>query len=274
MKLALEDGFNDILSKAQKGQGVSTEVLSQRSSLDEATIRGLRRGEFAPESVAKAADALGLRAEPLMAIARGDWLPEQPQPMDGFRQFSTPFHEWQVNAFLVWNRETRRAVAFDTGTDAAPMIEFLRQERLSLEALLLTHTHWDHVEGVSALREAFSPRIIVNALEGSDVAGAEGIREGFNARLAGFEIEAMETPGHTEGGTTYLVGGLSQPLAVVGDALFAGSMGAANVSYEEALKGLNRILELPEQTVLAPGHGPVTTVAEERRMNCFWRPDR
>ncbi len=73
------------------------------------------------------------------------------------------------------------------------------------------------------------------------------------------------------GGTTYVISGLAAPVAVVGDALFAGSMGGGMISYDDALKNnREKIMTLPDETILCPGHGPMTTVAEEKRHNPFF----
>ena len=85
------------------------------------------------------------------------------------------------------------------------------------------------------------------------------------------EIEARLTSGHSPGGMTYVVTGLSRPIAIVGDSLFAGSMGGGNVSYEDALRNnREKILTLPDETVICPGHGPMTTVGEEKAHNPFF----
>jgi len=83
-------------------------------------------------------------------------------------------------------------------------------------------------------------------------------------------VEMFNTTGHTSGGATFVVEGLDRDFAIVGDAMFAGSMGGPNVSYDDSLKGLNRILSGADDTVLASGHGPLTTVVQEKQMNCFY----
>jgi len=85
------------------------------------------------------------------------------------------------------------------------------------------------------------------------------------------EIETRLTWGHSPSGMTYVVTGLARPIAVVGDSLFAGSMGGGNVSYKDALRNnLEKILTLPDETIICPGHGPMTTVREEKRHNPFF----
>lgn len=84
-------------------------------------------------------------------------------------------------------------------------------------------------------------------------------------------MRALATSGHTKGGTTYFVTGLARPVAAVGDAMFAGSMGGGNVSYEDALRNnVEKILALPDETLILPGHGPVATVGEQKLHNPFF----
>src|SRR5205823_4945996 len=85
------------------------------------------------------------------------------------------------------------------------------------------------------------------------------------------DIESRLTWGHSPGGMTFVANGLARPVAVVGDSLFAGSMGGGNVSYNDALRNnLEKILTLPDETIICPGHGPMTTVGEEKQHNPFF----
>ena len=87
----------------------------------------------------------------------------------------------------------------------------------------------------------------------------------------GLRIEPRSTWGHSKGGITFVVTGLARPVAIVGDAIFAGSMGGGGISYPAALQtNRDEILTLPPETILCPGHGPMTTVAEEREHNPFF----
>ncbi len=270
MKLLVEDEYCDIVGKAQKGLQLSTEELSQRAGVSEAEIREARKGAF-DEKVARAlAGALNLSAEALVEIGKGDWYPEQPGDIEGFKLISTPFSgEYLVNSCIVWDTQTSLAVVFDTGTDPAPTIEFIKANNLKLDTLYITHMHRDHVAGLDALRQEFDCSVVVNQLESDLPEGAISIREGYQAAHGDIKIRAIETIGHTAGGTSYVIDGLSRRVAVVGDAIFAGSMGGANVSYERALETGKEILKLGSETVVVPGHGPLSTVAEEKRMNCY-----
>src|SRR5438477_221430 len=85
------------------------------------------------------------------------------------------------------------------------------------------------------------------------------------------QIDTRLTCGHSSGGMTYVVNGLAPPIAIVGDSIFAGSMGGGNVSYDDALRNnLKKILTLPDETIICPGHGPMTTVGEEKQHNPFF----
>jgi glyoxylase-like metal-dependent hydrolase (beta-lactamase superfamily II) len=101
--------------------------------------------------------------------------------------------------------------------------------------------------------------------------GAEPFDEGTSFTVGGLTIGTRLTSGHSRGGTTFVVDGLAEPVAVVGDAIFAGSMGGGMVSFGEALRNnREKILTLPDDTILCPGHGPLTTVGEEKLHNPFF----
>src|SRR5205807_2158442 len=140
---------------------------------------------------------------------------------------------------------------------------------LNVQLSLLTHAHADHVADLPRLREETGAEVFTPARE--PVPGAEPIEEGKQFRLANLQIDTRLTWGHSPGGMTYVVTGLARPIAIVGDSLFAGSMGGGNVSYRDALRNnLEKILTLPEETIICPGHGPMTTVGEEKVHNPFF----
>jgi len=134
---------------------------------------------------------------------------------------------------------------------------------------LLTQAHPDNVANLPRLREETGAEVF--APEREPVPGAEKIEEGKRFRLGKVDIEARLTWGHSPGGITFVATGLTRPIAIVGDSLFAGSMGGGTVSYKDAVKNnLEKILTLPEETVICPGHGPMTTVGEEKKHNPFF----
>src|SRR5207302_10920823 len=155
------------------------------------------------------------------------------------------------------------------GADCSAMLKRIEDEGVTLKLILLTHAHPDHVADLRRLRKATGAPVYISELEPEE--GAQSIPEGKHFKIGTLAIEARLTSGHSPGGTTYFVTGLSRPIAVVGDSLFAGSMGGGNVSYGDALRNnREKILMLPDETIVCPGHGPLTTVGKEKRENPFF----
>lgn len=268
MSIPLEDNVSDIIGKAQRGLGISDSQLAERSGVSAEKIRKLRNGDFSEETIERVAPVLKLKAAALRKMAGGNWNPVALSETEGLAQFNTTYHDMTVNAYLVWDPTTREAVAFDTGADCGTMLERIKSENLQLKLILLTHAHPDHVADLRRLKSTGVP-VYISDLEPEE--GAEAIAEGKRFRAGSLEIEARLTSGHSPGGMTYVVTGLSRPIAIVGDSLFAGSMGGGNVSYEDALRNnREKILTLPEDTIVCPGHGPLTTVGKEKRDNPFF----
>lgn len=268
MKIPLEDNVWDILQKAQGGLGLNEGELLERSGVTAREWRALAGGDY-PESVLFAlAGVLGLRGEALVGLARGQWQPGE-QSIDGVTLFNTCFGAMAVNAYLLWDPLTRDAALFDTGADADPLLAFLHEHQLRLGLILLTHSHGDHIFELDRIKEKTGASAWISDRE--PVEGANCFSVGREFRFGNLRVETRSTWGHSPGGTTYVIQGLDRPAAVVGDALFAGSMGGARVFYSEALRNnREQIYSLPEQTVLCPGHGPMTTVGEEKKHNPFY----
>jgi hydroxyacylglutathione hydrolase len=267
--IPLEDNVGDIVGKAQRGLRISDTELAEKARVSSQKIRALREGEFDELALLRIASVLRLAARPLYELARGEWHPEKIEACDGLAQFNTDYHGMAVNAYLVWDPASRAAAAFDTGADSQEMVRFANHHKLKLQLILLTHAHADHVADLPCLREETGAEVFTPARE--PVPGAEPIEEGKRFRLGSLQIDTRLTWGHSQGGMTYVVAGLARPVAIVGDSLFAGSMGGGNVSYAAALRNnLEKILTLPDETIICPGHGPMTTVGEEKVHNPFF----
>ena len=267
--IPLEDNVGDIIGKAQRGLGISDSELAKKAGVDLQTIRKLREGDFDEQALLSVAPVLGLSGGQLCQLAKSEWRPKKIEERDGFAQFNTPYHDMTVNAYLVWDPATRVAAAFDTGGDCSEMVRFAKRHKLNVQLVCLTHAHPDHVADLPRLREETGANVFAPGRE--PVAGAEPIDEGKHFHLGNLEIDTRLTWGHSQGGMTYVVTGLRHPVAIVGDSLFAGSMGGGNVSYQEALRNnLEKILTLPDATIICPGHGPMTTVGEEKAHNAFF----
>jgi hydroxyacylglutathione hydrolase len=267
--ISLEDNVGDIIGKAQRGLGISDSELAKKAGVDLQTIRNLREGDVDEQAMLRVAPVLDLDGRALCELARGEWHPKEIEELDGLEQFNTDYHGMAVNAYLVWDPTTRVAAVFDTGADSSQTIRFANRHNLKIQFILLTHAHVDHVADLPRLREETGADVFVPARE--PVSGAEAIDEGKHFHLGNLEIDTRLTWGHSQGGITYVVTGLARPIAIVGDSLFAGSMGGGNVSYHDALRNnLEKILTLSDETIICPGHGPMTTVGEEKQYNPFF----
>ncbi|WP_309397772.1 MBL fold metallo-hydrolase [Cerasicoccus maritimus] len=275
MSIPIEDLVEDVVSKAQSGLGLSDGELAEQCAAERTAIRQLRKGEFSADTAHAVAPVLGLSADALVALGEQAWYPE-PLALDGLVQINTPhpvpgYEEMTVNAYLVGDPATGKAAAFDTGADAAPLLAALKENGWTLETIFITHTHRDHIKDLAKLKDALAPggKIYVHGNE--SLTGATDIRDGQTFALGGLQVTARETSGHSPGGVTYIIDGLARPVAIVGDAIFAGSIGGVRANYRLALTQIReRVLSLPAETILCPGHGPMTTVADELRRNPFF----
>ncbi|MEI6279302.1 MAG: MBL fold metallo-hydrolase [Verrucomicrobiae bacterium] len=252
----LEDNHADILGKACAGLGISPGRFADafRPRPDESALR-------------TAAEALGLGADALCAIARDDYHPAAGGLPDGFAMFTTAFGDMRVNSYAVWDGASGLAAAFDTGSDCDGVLDLVRNRGLRLESVFITHAHGDHIYDLDRLLEKTGAK----AWASEPVAGAGEFSPGRTFVVGGLKISPRLTCGHSARGVTYVVDGLARGLAVTGDALFAGSMGGGNISYADALRTTREeILSLPGGTLVCPGHGPLTTVAQEILHNPFF----
>ncbi len=269
MLIPLEDGFADVIGKAQRGLRFSTSELAKRAGVAEQDARRVLDGDFDEKTVRRLASSLALDPEALCILARREWFPTQPPAFDGFATFNTPFDDITVNAYLLWDSANSVAIAVDTGADVSDMLEILASRGLTLSLILITHAHGDHIFDLDRLLEKTGAAAFACSRERLDE--AEAFEPGRIFKAGELRVESRLTCGHSAGGITYVVSGLRKELAVVGDALFAGSMGGGVVSYQDALRtNREQIFTLPAETILCPGHGPLTTVGQELEHNPFF----
>ena len=273
--MQLEDHVGDIIRKARAMSGVSTAAAAAAAGISENDLAALETaGTISPKINFTALGKItGLHPQKLAAIANG-WRPS-PKNLGIWRElrmFTSRDDALAVNCYLAWDAATRAAALFDTGLAAAPLLETIAAEKLVLKHIFITHSHWDHVEALPQIRAAW-PEAQLHSSSKNVPAGQRN-QPGETIHLGERRITHRETPGHAEDGTTYLISHWPQsapPVALVGDAIFAGSMGRGNQSWELARQKVReQILSLPPETLICPGHGPLTTVAEEMEFNPFF----
>ena len=216
---------------------------------------------------------LGLDGCKLAGIADG-WRPEAPELSQWreLRVITTSDGGMAVNCYLVWDEVTREAALFDTGWEAAPVLGLMEENGLQLKHVFLTHLHSDHAGAVEPIREK-CPRLRLHSNSRTAPVDQRNRPNDFIS-LGSLRITHRDTPGHSQESVTYIVGTWPEDAphaAFVGDALFAGSIGRANFSAELARRSVReQVLSLPAETLICPGHGPLTTVAQEKAHNPFF----
>ena len=179
------------------------------------------------------------------------------------------------NCYIVGCPESCAAAIVDPGGAVDEVLKHLEEHDLTPELVLITHAHGDHIGGLRNIATAFpSVRLVSHQAERDSVTRGlsnkwEPARDRVRINLGSLTIVPLATPGHTPGSTCYLI----EPLCFVGDALFAGSIGrsGSGAIYTQVLVHIRaKILSLPDGTILLPGHGPATTVGEERAHNPFF----
>ncbi len=270
-KIPLEDSFADVINKAQRGLKVSDEDLAARADVSKADLAAVKGGKPIIAVIRRIARHLRLAPNPLESLARKEWYPEQPVFPRGFAMFNTAYEDMTVNSYLVWDPKSRVAAVFDTGASAQGLLDLVDAEKLKVHYLFITHAHEDHIADLDTLAKRTKAEVWSHELEPLARPGARTFKEGAYFHVGDIAIKTLLTSGHSPGMTTFYITGLSWPLAIVGDAVFSCSMGGSQTAFEEQYRlNVEKIFTLPRDTVIAPGHGPLSTVAQEKHHNPFY----
>ena len=211
----------------------------------------------------------------------------------------------QCNCSIIGDPETHEALVVDPGDEAGRILDLLAKHGLSVKAIVSTHAHIDHVGGLRKMQEATGAPVLMHGddmelyrhldaqaawigMRTPDPASVDKLlREGDTLRWGRFEANVLHTPGHTPGSISlYLApqkaaqpenkAGAEAGKLLAGDTLFAGSIGRTDLwggSLEKILRSIHqKLLILPDETVVYPGHGAITTIGEERARNPFLEP--
>lgn len=196
-----------------------------------------------------------------------------------------------VNCYIAGDDQARQVVVIDPGGDVRAIVNALRQARARVDAIVLTHAHFDHVMGVAGLKEDTAAPLLVSREDAPILSTAKGqaaffglampppplpdrfLQEGDEVRAGSLTLTVISTPGHSPGGIC--LWSAKEQVLFSGDTLMRGTIGRSDFeggSMEGLLQSIrSKLLVLPPETRVYPGHGPITTIGEEKMLNPFLR---
>ena len=200
-----------------------------------------------------------------------------------------PVGPLQCNCSIIGDEGTLEGIVIDPGDDIADVLAVIQKHNLQIKQIVITHAHIDHVGGAMKLRAATGAPILLNQndytlLKMLDIQAAwigmpapgkveidHSLAEQDKIQAGPIVANVLQTPGHTEGSICLYFP--TQQKLIAGDTLFAGSIGRTDLpggSFDKIISSLHeKVLVLPDETVVVPGHGPLTTIGEEREHNPF-----
>jgi hydroxyacylglutathione hydrolase len=200
-----------------------------------------------------------------------------------------PVGPLQCNCSIIGDETSHEAMVIDPGDDIEDILELIRKHNLQVNQIVITHAHIDHVGGAMKLRAATGAPILLNQNDGAllklldlqatwigmaspgEVKIDQSIGTADQISAGSLKADVLHTPGHTEGSICLYFSANKKLIA--GDTLFAGSIGRTDLpggSFDKIINSLHeKVLTLPDDTIVVPGHGPLTTIGEERKNNPF-----
>jgi glyoxylase-like metal-dependent hydrolase (beta-lactamase superfamily II) len=270
----LEDDFSDILRKAARGAGLDADALAHRSGLGASTVAGWFRGDGLPSDAEARALArlLGLDPGKLAERAAGAWEPHTRLPADVRHH---PHDPHPSNGYLFFLDDGRTAALIDPAGLPSTILDAIADGPYALRYILITHRHADHCDATADISRAFPDAEIV--MHRADVSAIGDLAARTTPIVDGDDlpfgehasIRMIHTPGHTDGSSCFLF----RSTLFTGDTLFAGSVGGImgpTATYRDIIDNVRfKLFALDDATVIAPGHGPPSTIGEERLHNPF-----
>jgi glyoxylase-like metal-dependent hydrolase (beta-lactamase superfamily II) len=271
----LEDELGDVLEKAARNVPLSLDSLAAAARIDPSRLKDALdyRPDLTDAELARLAAALNLNEVGLAALARGNYpLPEPAGLPFSLHPLRMPFGVGVANAYLI-STGGDSAVLFDTGASHAELHRAWPAQIQRLEAVFVTHYEAEHIGGLEVVLRETELGFFHGPANGR-WPECRSLGEGRTVEYTGLAITVFSTPGHAAEHNCYLVKSLRLPHApavlISGDLIFAGSLGGGYFCCQRQLTHSRRILNLlSDDTVIAPGHGPLTTAANERRFNPF-----
>lgn len=277
--MPLEDEFGDIIRKARIGLELALPSIATSVGISSERLAALEAYQASPtpEEVQGLGSVLTLDPAKLRAIADASWHPDPVmRKHDSATVESLVVRQpdgWTSNCHILGFEGEEEALIVDPGAEAERILSLVEQRGWAPRYVALTHGHWDHIGGLPRIVEEWGVLVLIGAgdraMLGDFTAPIHVVTDDETIPLGHRLIRALSTPGHTAGGTCYLV----DHACFVGDSLFAGSVGKANVpgGYRQLLDSVkSKVLALDPHTTLFAGHGPATTVGEERAHNPFF----
>lgn len=196
---------------------------------------------------------------------------------------------YAANCYLVYSENDKAAIIVDPGGDVDDLVNAIDKNNLDLKFIVLTHGHGDHIGAATALKDRYKVDVLIHeddaemlesgeinlstkmAMGSVELKADRILKEGETIVFGDLEAKVIHTPGHTKGGICLLIGNS----LITGDTLFKGSIGRSDLyggDFEALISSIkNKLLELPDETIVYPGHGGQSTIGYEKRTNHFLR---
>ncbi len=277
MPSLFEDEYFDIVGKARRGLGLSTAEAAAAAQISEKDFSAIESGHGTPSEPCLIAVARALELAP-KKLADFALRPEAPRSLTPLHLFARLVlgSGFTANGYLLACPDSLDGVIVDPGSDPAAVLAGIERMNMKPVAILITHVHGDHVGALAAIQEQYPVPAITLKAEGKAPGSlpklATAVEDGYAITAGSLRGKVLRVPGHTPGSAVFAF--TETRTAFTGDAMFARSLGGCagtgDIYRKFRAAAASKILGLPDATILCPGHGPLTTVSDEKRLNPFF----